>query len=461
MSFFRTHRAQMLRGALCDEDNFPCDYRSFVRLGFNRGASTGRIIETVSDPPVIHTLDRGNGYIIVKYFAPVNTGKTAINSYIVTATPGNITLVVDVTQATFTGLTAGTSYTFTAIAVNRVGQSEPSASSLSIIAATVPGAARNVSAIPYDGHALVSWNEPLSNGGLAITSYELTVTSSAGSYVISNITTTSHDVIELTNGLSYTFRVRAKNDIGAGDWSPYSSAVIPKTALAGSLFFDPINATSYLELSPGFVFGTGAYTIETWFYSLAAFANSILLSPPGSGINNGLALFIQDSTHVAIGHNNIADTIYTVNEIATNAWHHIAVCRNANDIETVFIDGVKAIDSSGYGTQNNGQQQSNIFNYTGTTLLIGTGPEEFEKWNGYLTNMRVIVGATAYNPTAASISTPTGPLTGIANTKYLMLCATPPPAEVANGKNAVNYDTIGIQTITDVDITVSTTQIPF
>jgi hypothetical protein len=461
MSFFRTQRAQLLRGALCDEDNLHCDYRSFVRLGFNRGVSTVKLVETIPDPPTITALVRGDGSVTITFIPPRNTGNSIITSYIITYSPGNFTTTVATSPATISGLTNGTTYRFTAVAVNKIGQSASSSLSDPIIVATIPGVPRTVSAVAYDGHAVVSWRAPLYDGGLTVRSYELTVNSSAGTYVISDITSIIFDVTELVNGLSYTFRVRAKNDVGAGDWSSYSSAVIPKATLAGSLFFDPLHTTPYMELTPGFVFSTGSYSIETWFYSLGAFANTILLSPPGAGTNNGLGLFIQDNTHVAIGHNKQADTVYTVNEITTNAWHHIAVCRNASDIETVFIDGVKAIDSSGNGTQNNGPQQTNNFNYTGTTLLIGTGPAEFAKWNGYLTNMRIVIGATAYNPTAASISTPTGPLAGIANTKYLMLCDTPPPAEIANGKDAINYDIVGIQTINEIDITVSTTEKPF
>ena len=52
-------------------------------------------------------------------------------------------------------------------------------------------------------------------------------------------------------------------DIGAGitlSGSLYNT-------LAGSLLFN--GSTQYLSLSPGFALGTGAYTIEGWFYNNA------------------------------------------------------------------------------------------------------------------------------------------------------------------------------------------------
>lgn len=57
-----------------------------------------------------------------------NNGGSAITNYSVTATPGNITVSGSSQSLSFTGLTAGTAYTFTALVTNGVGDS-PSATS--------------------------------------------------------------------------------------------------------------------------------------------------------------------------------------------------------------------------------------------------------------------------------------------------------------------------------------------
>ena len=81
---------------------------------------------------------------------------------------------------TVTGLTNGTSYTFTVTATNGVGTGPASGASNSVVPATVtvPGAPTGVSAVAGDAQATVSFSAPVSNGGSPITSY--TVTSSPG-----------------------------------------------------------------------------------------------------------------------------------------------------------------------------------------------------------------------------------------------------------------------------------------
>ena len=78
------------------------------------------------------------------------------------------------TSATITGLTDGTSYTFTVAATNAVGTSQPSVQSNSVTPATFPGAPQGVVATAGDGTANVTWTAPTSNGGSPLTAYTVT-----------------------------------------------------------------------------------------------------------------------------------------------------------------------------------------------------------------------------------------------------------------------------------------------
>ncbi len=73
--------------------------------------------------------------------------------------------------------------------------------------------------------AKVTFTSPASNGGSAITSY--IVTSSGGQKASGPATATSITVTGLTNGVSYTFTVAAKNAIGIGPASGPSNSVTP------------------------------------------------------------------------------------------------------------------------------------------------------------------------------------------------------------------------------------------
>jgi hypothetical protein len=89
---------------------------------------------------------------------------------------------------------------------------------------SAPGAPRNVTAVAGNGQASVLWLAPTSNGGSPITSY--TATSSPGSRTCTTAALTCV-VNGLTNGVAYTFTVRASNSSGAGPPSSPSARVTP------------------------------------------------------------------------------------------------------------------------------------------------------------------------------------------------------------------------------------------
>ncbi|ANY65869.1 hypothetical protein BBD42_04845 [Paenibacillus sp. BIHB 4019] len=79
--------------------------------------------------PTAVTATHGNAQAIVSFTAPADNGGSAVKGYEVTAMPGNITASGISSPITVTGLTNGTSYTFTVKALNIAGSSAPSAPS--------------------------------------------------------------------------------------------------------------------------------------------------------------------------------------------------------------------------------------------------------------------------------------------------------------------------------------------
>jgi hypothetical protein len=443
MSFFRTQRARALRASLCEDEN--CDPVSFLRLGYDPTAKMPRpIVYTVPNPPTNITGFAGNASVVLTWSAPVYTGHAPITSYIVTSNPGNIRRTSSTTRTTVTGLTNGTAYTFTIVAINSKGPSVASAASAAFTPITVATAPTGVSATPHDGYVTVTWTASSSDGGSAITEY--VVTSTPGSLTASvDGTTLTADVTDLTNGTSYTFTVKAVNGAGNSVLSTATSSVTPHASLAGSLLFRSVNS-SYLSTSPGFTFGTNAFTIETWFYS-----NRMTNMPiVGGSTTNCLSVFFLNSTTITCDKFNVDNiSTYTVPAVSTGAWHHFAIVRNSSSVETVFVDGVKATSCSLRGTTSNtGGQQVNSMDYSAVSDQIGRYYGGF--MDGNLTNYRVTIGATAYDPTAASITVPTSALTTNANVKYLMLGA------------SITTDTAAVQTsITNNGGITQTSTIPF
>ncbi|HWQ28389.1 MAG TPA: S8 family serine peptidase, partial [Dehalococcoidia bacterium] len=78
-----------------------------------------------------------------------------------------------------------------------------------------PGAPQNLSATPGNGEVDLSWDPPASNRGSDITGYEITWTPSGPAQPLEvGAADTDETISGLTNGMQYTFTVKAKNDEG-------------------------------------------------------------------------------------------------------------------------------------------------------------------------------------------------------------------------------------------------------
>ncbi len=90
---------------------------------------------TVPDAPTIGTAFAGNTQASIPFTAPSNNGGSVITSYTATSTPGSFTGILSQAGSgtiVVTGLTNGTSYTFTVHATSAIGNSAESSASNSV-----------------------------------------------------------------------------------------------------------------------------------------------------------------------------------------------------------------------------------------------------------------------------------------------------------------------------------------
>ncbi len=95
----------------------------------------------VPGAPTIGTATAGNTQATVTFTAPASNGGVAITGYTVTSNPGGIVRAATASPFTFTGLTNGTSYTFTVTATNSAGTGAASAASNAVTPSLPPNSA--------------------------------------------------------------------------------------------------------------------------------------------------------------------------------------------------------------------------------------------------------------------------------------------------------------------------------
>ena len=236
----------------------------FTSIGLRAAARFAVFDATVSGAPSGVTGTAGNGEVSLSWTAPANDGGSAITGYEVTVSPttgvtGLTTRSAATTSLVFTGLTSGTPYMFTVVALNGVGTGTGTASS-AVTPLALPDAPTGVTGTAGDGEVSLSWTAPASNGGSAITNYAVTVSPTTGvtGLTTRSAATTSLVFTGLTNDTAYTFTVAAISAVGTGPTAS-GSALTPTAPAAGGGGSRPSPNSTDATVRPG---TNGRATVE-------------------------------------------------------------------------------------------------------------------------------------------------------------------------------------------------------
>lgn len=195
----------------------------------------------------------GDGSVLVEWTAPADNGGLA-PTYTVVSTPGSFTCSTASTSCIVSGLSNDTAYTFIVTPTNGAGVGTASDASTAVtpkagvvvVAPTgggsgdaartsfgaVPSAPRDVVVVPGWKRATVSWSVPVSDGGQAVQSYE--VTAMPGGQKCVTTTELSCLIKGLRAKKSYTFSVIAVNIVGASEEAKTEKfGLQPKVSLRG------------------------------------------------------------------------------------------------------------------------------------------------------------------------------------------------------------------------------------
>ena len=202
-------------------------------------ASAGKGTATVT-----WTVGSDNGAVISDFVITPYIGVTAQAPLTITA--GAVGSSTDPTpnaqdSTTISGLTNGTTYSFTVAATNSGGTGQPSALSNLVTPYTVPSTITIGTAVAGSSSATVAWKVG-SDGGSAITYFIITPYANGVAQATVNVPAVSGSSTSptqgssdsfvlsgLVDGTSYSFRVRAVNAAGTSLYSAASNTVTPAT----------------------------------------------------------------------------------------------------------------------------------------------------------------------------------------------------------------------------------------
>jgi fibronectin type 3 domain-containing protein len=227
----------------------------------NSGASTqtgssyllvGAAVAATSVPSSPYNLVAvaGNNSVSVSLTAPASPGSSPVTGYNWYRNDFTSPLAINV-GATFVDNQAinGVTYTYTASAVNASGPSNPSAPSnqakpLAPAVVTAPSAPSIIAVTAASNSVLVSFAAPSSNGGAAISGYNVY----RGVALLGTTASTANSYTDGTalNGNTYSYTVAAINSAGISPQSASVSVAMPAATVAATAPGVPTNPTATL-----------------------------------------------------------------------------------------------------------------------------------------------------------------------------------------------------------------------
>ena len=284
---------------------------------YSTGVSTNATPSTTPGTPTLGTITPGNAQLSVAFTAPSNggvaitdyeystDGGTSFKSAGTTSSPITITTV----SASSASLVNGTPYNVQIRARNANGVGTATASS-SATPVTTPGAPTITGITAGSGQLSVAFTAPSSTGGSAITNYEYSTNNGSSYTAVSPASTASPIVITgLSNGTSYTVRIRAVSAVGSGTASGSSSGTPVAAPTLSAVTLGSALSNTYGTASAGVSFTASGVDLSTNITATAQSGFEVstsLSSGYGSSVSvaSGTTVYVRFAARRAAGSHN-------------------------------------------------------------------------------------------------------------------------------------------------------------
>jgi hypothetical protein len=241
---------------------------------------------TVPGVPNITNVITGFGYADVFFRSPLETGGSEILYYTIY---GEDEIIGYTSPIRILHLTNGSTYNISISATNAAGTGLSSVEYTFNMPLSAPGAPTITGLVPGNGYVDITLEPPVNSGGSPIITYIINPNPST------NYTITGNNLLfrvdDLTNGTSYTFSIRALNNMFQIGEPVVSESVIPYTVPDAPTITNVVASDSSVTItfdSPGWNGGSDILDYTVYYDGSS---NTVIASSPAlvSGLTNDVA----------------------------------------------------------------------------------------------------------------------------------------------------------------------------
>jgi len=196
--------------------------------------------------------------------------------------------------------------------------------------------------------------------------------------------------------------------------APTATTGSPNVSTSGSGSVSFSGSSQYLVsgTSANFSLGTSDFSVECWVYKTSSVGDQVAVASSVTGSLDPLFFYFRDGGNAAIlylssngSSFDIASGV-AVGTVSLNTWAHLAVTRVGTTF-TTYLNGAQTTTFT---------SAASIYKSV-NSYALGAGQTSINAFKGYVSNVRVLKGSSAYS---GAFTPSTTPLTPITNTVLLV-----------------------------------------
>jgi hypothetical protein len=206
------------------------------------------------------------------------------------------------------------------------------------------------------------------------------------------------------------FTITATGNATASKFNPFGETIAQGVEYranthGGSVYFDG-TSDSLITTTTVPAIGTGDFTIDAWVYLLSAPSVNGWIYGNRSGSATSGYLFISNSLVPVYGADTGSIDLTSSTAVRLATWNHIAVSRSGSTIR-MFLNGILVASAT----------NTNNYSYAGTQPVGYASSGSAYTLNGYISDLRVVLGTALYK---SSFIPPSTTLSAVSGTVFLL-----------------------------------------